>query len=167
LVVVVHDLDFPIFKRSTCMKRAFWSIALGLFGNRRWLIRRMPIWFSHEKYVYALALARIDKLCGAKAIFGLTREVQELFPDLREKLEKMGFEVRDHYHVKEKILGRGVWVPPLQMKPENMIYDRLYTLKGRCALPAPDEAVAWHVDHPFNLDRYLEFLDRTKQEGLL
>jgi hypothetical protein len=144
-----------------------WLFALGLFGNRRWLIRRMPVWLSHEKYAFALALARIDKEYGVKGIFGLTKEVQVLFPDLRKQLEDMGFDVRDHSHIKAKVLGRGVWDPPLQVKPENMVYDRFYTLRGRTALPGRDEAVVWHADHPFNLDKYLEFLERVKQEGLL
>jgi len=164
---VVHDLDFPVYKRSTCLKRAFWLVALGVFGNREWLIKHMPIWLAHEKYAFALALAEVDKLYGVKAVFGLTKEVQKVFPDLRKQLEEKGFETRDHSHIKKKTFGRGVWFPPLQVKPENMIYDRLYTLRGHTTLPARDDVVAWHVDHPFNLDRYLEFLERAKQGGLL
>lgn len=167
MVTIVHDFDFPIFKRWTCLKRAFWLIILGILGNRKGLIKRMPVWFAREKYAFALALAKIDRLYKVKAIFGLTREVQEVFPELSQRLKDEGFEVRHHYHVAKKKLGKGAWEPPLQMKPENMIYDRLYSLENRDVMPDRDEAVVWHIDHPYNLHRYLEFLERAKRENLL
>ena len=167
LVTIVHDFDFPISKRRTSLKRAFWLIASWLIGNRKGLIKRMPVWFAREKYAFALALAEIDKLYGVNAIFGLTEEAREVFPELPQLLKEMGFEVRHHYHIEKKTLGRGAWDPPLEMKPENMIYDRLYSLANRRDMPKLGEAVVWHVDHPYNLPKYLEFLERAKQEKLI
>ena len=167
MVMIVHDFDFPIFKRWTCLKRAFWLIILVLLGNRRGLIKQMPVWLAREKYAFALALAKIDRLYGVKSIFGLTKEVQEAFPELAQMLTEMGFEVRCHYHVAKTTLGKGAWEPSLQMKPENMIYDRLYSLANRDVMPDRGEAVVWHVDHPYNLHKYLEFLERARQENLL
>nr|MDO8134654.1 hypothetical protein [Candidatus Njordarchaeum guaymaensis] len=167
MVTIVHDFDFPISKRSTCLKRAFWLIISGLLGNRKWLIKRMPVWFAREKYAFALALAKIDKLHGVNAVFGLTEEVRQVFPELQQLLKGMGFEVRHHYHIAKKTLGKGAWDPPLEMKPENMIYDRLYSLANREQMPKSGEAVVWHVDHPYNLSKYLEFLERAKREKLI
>ena len=167
-VLVVHDWDFPLYKRKTCLRRGFWLILYALFGWSKWFRRRMPRWLLFEKYNQALALAMLDRILGVNAIFGITREVEECFPDIRGRLKDMGFEVRQHYHVKQKTLGRGRWVPPLDVKPENMIYDRLYALRGKRELPKKGEAVVWHVDHlNYNLLYYLEFVKRCKSARLL
>ena len=167
-VLVVHDWDFPLYRRKTCLRRGFWLILYAFFGRFRWFRERMPRWLLYEKYNQALALALLDKLFGIKAIFGITKEVESVFPDVKKRLEELGFEVRHHYHVKQRGLGKGRWTPPLDVKPENMIYDRLYALHGRRELPRKGEAVVWHVDHlNYNLLYYLEFVRRCKDEGLL
>ena len=167
-ILVIHDWDFPLYQRKTCLRRAFWLILYAFLGWSRWFRSKMPRWLLYEKYSQALALAKLDRLFGVDAIFGITEEVRETFPDIWKRLEDMGFEVRHHYHVKQKTLGRGRWTPPLEVKPKNMIYDRLYALKGQRDLPERGDAVVWHIDHlNYNLPYYLEFLERCKKAGLL
>lgn len=166
-VTVAHDLDFPIHSRRTCLRRIFWLTYYILFGWSRRLQSKIPEWFLLEKYYYALALARIDEILKAKAFFGLTKEAQEFFPDLRQKLESMGFEVRDHYHIKgPSEFGKGRWDPPLPPLPSNYAtYDRRYTFLRERDLPPEGSVVAWHIDHPLNLHDYLDFVLRCKQAG--
>ena len=168
MVRIVHDWDFPLYRRKTCIKRAFWLAFYALFGWSRWARKRIPKWLLYEKYSQAIALAELDKLLGVSSVFGITEDVKEVFPDIEDRLRSMGFEVRYHYHVKQKGVGRGRWKPPLDVKPLNMIYDRRYVLKGVRRLPRKGELVVWHVDHmSYNLPFYLEFLRRCKEEGLL
>ncbi len=166
-VTVVHDLDFPIYSRKTCLRRIYWLVYYLLLGWSVRFRRRIPDWFLLEKYYYALALAKIDELLEAKAFFGLTKEVQELFPDLKRRLEEMGFEVRNHYHVKgPPEYGKGRWDPPLPPVPKKYAtYDRRYTFLGDRELPPHGAIVAWHVDHPLNLYDYLDFVVSCKKVG--
>jgi len=166
-ITVVHDLDFPIYSRKTCLRRILWLTYYLLFGWSERLRRKIPKWFLLEKYYYALALAKIDQLLGVRVFFGLTREVQEIFPDLRHRLENMGFEVRDHFHVRgPREFGKGRWDPPLPPLPKRLAaYDRRYTFLGERELPSDDSIVAWHADHPLNLYDYLDFTLRCKQAG--
>jgi len=167
-VIVIHDWDFPLYQRKTCLKRALWLFLYAIFGNFSWFRKRMPKWLLYEKYNQALALAELDKMLNIRAIFGLTDKVKFCFPDIEEKLENLGFEVRYHYHVKQKAVGRGRWDPPLNVKPLNMVYDRRYALKGERELPSENELVVWHVDHmQYNLPFYLEFIRRCKEKNLL
>ncbi|TRO57556.1 hypothetical protein E2P64_04870 [Candidatus Bathyarchaeota archaeon] len=168
-VTVVHDLDFPIYSRKTSLRRIFWLTYYILFGWSQKLRKRLPRWFVLEKYYYALALAEIDRLLEAKAFFGLTKEVQEYFPELWNRLEKMGFEVRDHFHIKgPPEYGKGRWDPPLPpVKRSYATYDRRYTFLGKKDLPPNGTTVAWHVDHPLNLYDYIDFVKRCKKEGLM
>ncbi len=122
----------------------------------------MPVWLMQEKYQACLATAILDGLFHVQSIFGLTDQVKTAFPTLESELKWMGFEVRHHYHDK-KAVGKGRWNPPLEMTPENMIYDRRYVLQGLKDIP-DNEAVAWHIDHMnYNLLSYLEFLGRLKE----
>ncbi|MEM3004760.1 MAG: hypothetical protein QXK96_05635 [Candidatus Bathyarchaeia archaeon] len=165
--MVVHDLDFPVYSRRTCLRRIFWLAYYLLFSWSRRLRKKIPAWFLLEKYYYALALAKIDEILKVKALFGLTEEVQEYFPELRTRLEGMGFEVRDHYHVEgPSEFGKGRWNPPLPLLPRGYAtYDRRYTLQGEREIPPEGSIVAWHIDHPMNLYDYLDFTLRCKQEG--
>lgn len=166
-VTVAHDLDFPIHSRRTCLRRIVWLTYYLLFGSSARLRQEIPKWFLLEKYYYALALAKIDEILGAKAFFGLTKEAQDCFPDLRHKLQSMGFEVRDHYHTRgPPELGKGRWDPPLPpLEKKYATYDRRYTFLGEKELPPDGAIVVWHVDHPLNLCDYLEFVVACKKAG--
>jgi len=166
-ILIVHDWDFPLYKRRTCLKRAFWLIVYALFGRSKRVREKMPKWMLEEKHGYALALIKIDRYFGVNSIFGLTKEVKEHFPLVESEISTLGFEVRDHYHVRQREVGRGRWRPPIEMSGENMVYDRLYSLQGKRELPREGESVVWHVDHPFNLQYYIEFLERCKEKGLI
>jgi len=127
----------------------------------------MPKPLLYEKYSHMLALIELDKIFDIKSIWGITKEVSETFPDVVDKIIQNQFEVRSHFHVKKKELGKGKWVPPLEVNPENMIYDRKYVLNKKKILPKNGEIVVWHVDHPYNLPYYIEFVQRCKKEGML
>lgn len=170
-VVIVHDWDFPLYQRKTCIRRAFWLVFYAIFGRFRWARRIVPRWLMYEKYSQALALAELDRLLGVRPIFGITKEVEDFFPDIVGKIRKMGFDVRLHYHVRQREVGRGRWHPPLNVKPLNMVYDRRYVMGGERELPQRGEPVVWHVDHmSYNLYYFiflLEFIRRCREAGLL
>ena len=114
-----------------------------------------------------MALIALDRLFDIEPLVGITEQVLEAFPNLPNELSEKKVDVCYHYHVKKIGLGKGAWVPRLDVKPENMIYDRRYTMYGQKALPMKDDIVVWHVDHPYNLSYYIEFLNRCKEAGIL
>jgi hypothetical protein len=165
-IQVVHDWDFPINKRATSLKTAFWLVAEAFFGRFKWFQKRLPLHVKNQKLSCALALLEIDRLFGVHAVWGLTMGVIERYPEFYEQLCKES-EVRFHYHKRESKVGKGRWVPVLEVGKDNMVYDRRYSLFGVKDLPSDGECVVWHCDHPNNLASYIEFLKKCKEEGLL
>jgi len=167
MVQIIHDWDFPLMKKKSCFKTAMWLLGFTIFGKFKWFRKKMPQSLLEEKVSCMRMYMLLDKMFGVKSIWGVTQEVLEVFPFVLNELQSAGYEVRFHYHDKTVTSGKGRWVPPMQVSPKNMVYDRKYTLHGKRELPNKDEAVVWHIDHPYNLPWYVEFLERCKKEGLL
>ena len=170
-VLVVHDFDYPLYTRRTCLRRAFWLIIYAFFGWSRRIRDKIPKWLMYEKYSQAKALALLDKMLGVNAVFAFRKEVEEVFPTLREEIEKMGFRVVDHWHLKERRKGynewksRGAWSEIVDYTKTYMNYDRHYVLSEEKVIPDEGTNVIWHVDHmSYNLFYYLEFLNLIKEE---
>lgn len=168
-VLIVHDWDFPLYMRLTCLKRAFWLLLYALLGKRA--LKLMPRWLALEKYSQALALARLARLLGINPVFAIRDVVSEQFPDVGEKLRSVGMRVIRHWHIKRprrglKFTSRGAWEKLVDIDKHYMNYDRHYVLGGYRELPEPGTSVCWHVDHmSYNFNFYLEFLERMKKEG--
>jgi len=166
-ILVVHDFDDPLYTRRTCLRRAFWLTVYALFGRLHYVRRRMPRWLLYEKYSLAKALALLDKKLGVNAVIAIRKEVSEVFPNLKEEIEKLGIDVVDHWHLEQPRKGfkweaRGAWDKIVDYRKTYMNYDRHYVMSDEKVVPEEGTAVIWHVDHmPYNLFYYLEFLDMT------
>jgi acetyltransferase-like isoleucine patch superfamily enzyme len=137
----------------------------------------MPNWLLREKYMACLGIAELDRTLGIPSIFGLTDDVANCFPDLKERLETMGFRVARHWHSKDPHEGyagtvaRGCWDDHVDYRFHYMNFDRDYMFQAKPFTKAdcktrsvtnPDKAtnVVWHVDHlPYSLPFYFEFLE--------
>lgn len=172
-ILVVHDFDDPLYTRRTCLRRAFWLIVYALFGRFRCVRRRIPRWLICEKYSLAKALALLDKKLGVNAVFAFRKEVNEVFPSLKEEIERLGFDVVNHWHLRRPREGvnrwkaRGAWDRIVDYRRIYMNYDRHYVMLNEKVVPEDGTSVVWHVDHtPHNLFYYLEFLDMLARKRL-
>jgi hypothetical protein len=170
-VLVVHDFDDPLYTRRTCLRRAFWLVVYALFGWSQRVRNKMPKWLLYEKYSQAKALALLDKMLGVNAVFAFRKEINETFPTLKDEIEKLGFQVVNHWHLKEPRKGynewkaRGAWDKIVDHTKTYLNYDRHYVMFGEKVMPDEGTNVIWHVDHmPYNLFYYLEFLNLMKEK---
>ncbi|MEM3730883.1 MAG: hypothetical protein QW667_01685 [Candidatus Bathyarchaeia archaeon] len=69
----------------------------------------MPKWLLYEKYSQAKAIALLDKMLGVNAVFAFREEVNKTFPTLKNEIEKLGFQVVNHWHLKEPRKGYNEW----------------------------------------------------------
>jgi len=116
-----------------------------------------------ECYEYCLTLARLDKLAGVKGIFGLRKDVEREFPELRGQLQEMGFVVHRHTHLSKTEV---TWDPPLDVGSEYWFFDRDYA-KGALEISENTEWAVFHADYPYLVSDYLRFLQESKSRGLL
>jgi len=170
-VLIVHDFDDPLYTRRTCFRRAFWLIVYALFGWSQRIRNKIPRWLMYEKYSLAKALALLDKMLGVDAVFAFREEVNKTFPTLKEEIERLGFQVVNHWHLKEPRKGfnewraRGAWDRIVDYARTYMNYDRHYVMLNEKVMPEKGTNVVWHVDHmPYNLYYYLEFLTLIKEK---
>jgi hypothetical protein len=170
-VLVVHDFDDPLYTRRTCLRRAFWLVVYALFGCSQCVRNKLPKWLLYEKYSQAKALALLDKMLGVNAVFAFRKEINETFPTLKDEIEKLGFQVVNHWHLKEPRKGynewkaRGAWDKIVDHTKTYLNYDRHYVMFGEKVMPDEGTNVIWHVDHmPYNLFYYLEFLNLMKEK---
>jgi hypothetical protein len=164
---IIHDWDFPINKPSTNLKISLWLFLEILFGKHHWFQHRLPSYIQNIKLSNALAMFELDNMFGVDAIWGLTDQVTTRYPTLLSLLERNNKRILHHYHDDKSTVGKGRWVPQLDVSQDNMIYDRRYCVQGIQTLPSKDESVVWHIDHPNNLCHYIEFLQRCKEEKLI
>lgn len=163
-VLIVHDFDHPLFTRKTCLKRAFWLVMYVLFGWSTWIRSRIPKWLLYEKYSQAKAIALLDKTLKVDSVFGIRREVREVFPKLQSEIEEIGGKVTEHYHLQKQRKGamwksRGAWKKYVDYKKHYMTYDRHFVLENEKVIPKEGTSVAWHIDHmSYNLYYYIQFL---------
>jgi len=119
----------------------------------------------NEKYEQAKAIAVIDTMLGVDSVFGIRKEVSEMFPTLESELKQIGVDVVKHWHRENPRKGinewmsRGEWERRVEPSRTYMTYDRHYVLSKEVVEPEADAFVNWHIDHmSYNLYSYLGFL---------
>jgi hypothetical protein len=165
-VQIVHDWDFPINKPLTNLKLAVWFILEAAFGRFTWFPQYIPDYVRNIKLSHALMMLKVDKMFDVDAWWGLTGEVMERYPEFTTLLADSGVRMIYHYHRDTPELGKGRWCPSIDVSKEAMTFDRRYCVKGKTRLPT-EGLVVWHVDHPNNLPKYVEFLVKMKEHNLL
>jgi len=159
---VLHDFDTPFLSGSYALKR---GLRLVVYAASKKLPFLRP--FVRDVYEecrnYCLTLARLDKLIGLKAAFGLREDVEKEFPDLRRKLEEMGFAVHRHVHVTR---ANVVWDPPLDVEPQYWFFDQRYAAGG-LKIDNETKWAVFHADYPHVFEHYVRFLEESRSKGLL
>lgn len=159
---VLHDFDSPLLSGRYALNRGLKLVVFAL-SKKLPFLRPIVRDVYTECYEYCLTLARLDKLAGVKSIFGLRKEVEDEFPDLKRKLEGMGFSVHRHTHLSKTNV---MWDPPLAVDPKYWFFDQRYA----AGEVKPEERTEWavfHADYPYLVNHYASFLEESVSRGLL
>jgi hypothetical protein len=159
---VLHDFDSPFLSGRYALSRGLRLIVFAL-SKKLPFLRPFVKDVYVECYSYCLTLARLDKLIGLESTFGLRREVEKEFPDLRGVLEEMGLDVRRHVHISK---AEVTWNPPLNVEPEYWFFDQAYAT-GRMKPSRDTKWAVFHADYPYLLNHYVRFLDECRPQDLL
>jgi hypothetical protein len=159
---VLHDFDSPFLSGRYALGRGLKLIVFAM-SKKLPLLRPLVKDVYSECYVYCLTLAKLDRLIGLNSAFGLKKEVEREFPDLRHKLQDMGFAVHSHTHISKTNV---IWDPPLDVDPEYWSFDRMYA-EGKMAPGKETRWAVFHADYPYFLNRYISFIEESASKGLL
>jgi len=157
---VLHDFDSPYPSYKYALKRMFQLLLYWLSASRKFRFLRDFKFVQNcyrENYDYCLLLAHLDRLLGVKAKWGIHVEVQKVFPDLKSRIESLGFQVHDHWHVPVSDGVAPKWNPPLDIPREYYWWDQDY-VKGKVR-PKPGGWIVFHGDYPEFLLYYLRCLN--------
>ena len=156
---VLHDWDDPHLK----WKRAAW-IGVKYLVYALCVLLGIRLKFNNDIHEelrnYAETLAKLDKLAGVESIFGIRGPVKAEYPGIEGKLSKYNVDIRKHIHIGEDYHSedrKRIWEPPLDQPAHTWHYDKDY-VKGRPPELEPGELPIWHVDRPYYLKNYIDFL---------
>ena len=114
-----------------------------------------------EKLAYMRTLIKLNKLCGVDQIFGIRDIVDDRH---KQEINALSFyyaiDVRRHIHIGENSDPdriRTWWPPLLCQTPKTWHFDTKYS-KGEKVVLGYNERPIFHVDRPFHLALYIDYL---------
>jgi len=116
---------------------------------------------EREKLVYMETLIKLDMIAGITSIFGIRDEVRERHQAEIDELEKKySVDIRRHIHIgdNQDPDRKRVWDPPLENQTRSSwSFDWKYIQGERVEL-GPGELPVWHIDRPYLIGRYIDFI---------
>jgi len=164
---VLHDFDSPYLSGRYALKRGI-QLVLYALSKKLKLLRRLSIVREvyEETRAYAETLAKLDRVAGVQAVFGLNRKVASVYPEFAEELEKYGAVTIEHWHELSGGISVSKWEPPIKQRRETWHYDQEFVAKGEDVLKLePGEMPIFHVDYPYLLRYYVDWLYFALVEG--
>ena len=166
---ILHDYDNPYLGPNYAIKRGLKLIFYGIF-KRLGLRPKFTETIYNEVRNYTDTLIKLDKLVGVNPIMGIRDKVQDHYPDIMKELGSYGVDVRTHIHIGEiPDLNRTRTYEPLtgleHISSNVWHYDTDYVLNQRPKLKE-GEIPIWHVDRPYFLKHYIDFLYEVLVEGM-
>lgn len=163
---VLHDWDRLELQGGWARRR---SISLFLY----WLVRKLTLlrhikYFREnaekieaEKLAYMETLIKLNKLCKVNMIFGIRDQVHDVHGAEIDRLAKIyKLDVRRHIHIGENHKEDRIrsWLPPLPEQTKNSWhFDTKYAKDEKVKLKKNERPI-FHVDRPFHLALYIDYL---------
>jgi len=159
---VLHDYDMPSIRPRWALKRGL-KLILYAFMKKLGLTLGCKDIYA-ETDAYALALAKLDVLCGIHSVMGLRDGAASLNTQI--ELYAMKTEIHRHAHFgnDNDPERKRLWDPPLFQSPETWRYDQKW-IKGKAPKLKENELPLWHVDYPWMIGDYIDFLYRWRIKG--
>jgi hypothetical protein len=160
---ILHDWDDPYLKWKRAALIGFKYLLYSLCT-----LLGIKLKFNddihNELRRYAETLAKLDKLVGVEPIFGIRDLIEEEYPEIKQSLSQYNVDIRKHIHIGEDYKSKDrkrIWKPPLNQPKHTWHYDTDY-VKGREPELNPRELPIWHVDKPYYIKDYIDFLYERK-----
>ena len=162
---VLHDWD-EISIRVDWSRRRGISLLLYCLANKfpflkgYKFIMKNTLKIEKEKIQHMETLIKLDLIAGVTPIFGIRDEVRARHRERIDKLEKIyQVDIRRHIHIGEPPdpNRKRLWEPPLKQPPKNRHFDTHFK-EGKLIDLSPGELPVFHVDYPYDLKHYIDFI---------
>lgn len=113
-----------------------------------------------EQLTYMETLIKLNKLSGINPIFGIRDLIRTRYGDEIDELAmRYDLDIRRHIHIGEypDPDRERLWDPPLPQPRTNWHFDTRW-IRGEKLVLEPGELPVWHVDMPYNLAHYIDYL---------
>ena len=163
---VLHDWDRLEMDRGWARRRGISLLLYYLsrkfsFLNRIKYVRGNAAKIKGEKLAYMATLIKLNKMCGVHQIFGIRDLIRKEYDEEINALAlKYGVDIRRHIHIGENSDPNRIrmWIPPLYFQTrESWHFDTKFA-RGEKVVLKPDELPIFHLDHPYHLDLYIDYL---------
>lgn len=162
---VLHDWD-EIPPRVDWARRRGISLLLYSLANKFPILKKIKRVADNtrkmedEKLGYMETLIRLDHIAGIVPVFGIREKVTARYGKEINVLKRIyDVDVRKHLHIGEPPDPDRVrlWDPPLNQTRRSWGFDSDFILGKRVKL-APGELPTFHVDYPYHLAHYVDFI---------
>ncbi len=168
---VLHDWDRPFTDLDYSFRRGIYLL-LYVASNKFPLLKKIKFInkivenIQHEKFLYLETLIRLDLLVDIEPVIGIRDIVyKEYFGLLEDYIKALNYiydkkiDFRLHKHIGDKNDENRIriWEPSLNQSKESWSYDVNY-FKDKMTLLNKDELPIFHIDRPYALHRYIDWL---------
>ena len=169
MLKVLHDWDEISIRVDWSRHRGI-SLLLYCLANKfpflkgYLFIMKNTLKIEKEKMQYMETLIKLDKIAGITPIFGIRDEVRERHSERINELEKIyNVDIRRHIHIGEPPdpNRKRLWEPPLKQTSKSMHFDSDFK-NGKLTDLDPGELPVFHVDCPYDLKHYVDFIYETR-----
>ena len=163
---VLHDWDRLELSGRWALRRGVSLLLYALarkfnFLNRIKYFRKNIKAIEAEKLAYMKTLIKLNTICGVRQIYGIRDIIKEEYGDEINALNlKYGLDIRRHIHIGENSDPNRIrmWIPPLYGQTrESWHFDTKFA-RGEKVVLKPEERPIFHVDHPYYLASYIDYL---------
>ena len=171
MIEVLHDWDEIPIRVDWARKRGISLLAYCL-ANKFPILKKIQVISENskkielEKLEYMETLAKLDYIAKIKPIYGIRRDVRNRYRDPIEMIRSdYDLDVRLHVHVGEPPDPRRIrlWVPPLSKKVSRH-FDTEY-IAGKRGGVDESEIPVFHVDYPYQLKNYIDYIYEEITKG--
>jgi len=162
---VLHDWD-EVPTRVDWARRRGLSLLLYSLANKFPFLKNISVIANNtrsiesEKLRYMETLIRIGQLAGVVPVFGIRDCVTLRYGKEIDVLRRMyDVDVRRHIHIGDPPDPARTrhWEPPLNQTRNSWGFDTAF-IKGNKVELAPGELPTFHVDYPYQLHHYVDYL---------
>lgn len=162
---VLHDWDEISIRVDRSSARGI-SLLLYCLANKFPFLKgyesimKNTLKIEKEKIQYMETLIKLDLIAGVTPIFGIRDEVRERYRERIDELKKTyKIEIRRHIHIGEPPDPdrKRIWEPPLNQSKTPMHFDSDYK-DGKLVELAPRDLPVFHVDYPYDLKYYIDYI---------
>jgi len=153
------DLDY-IYAMQRGIKPIVYSVCRVLHLRPKYV---EEVYTETDKYVETVS--KLNQMLGVETVFGIRDDVSKVKPRSVIYLREHEKDVRRHIHIGKRGPDRKrLWEPPLTQSMDTWHYDVDY-YEGHKPILKEGELPIWHIDRPYRISTYIDFIYETKEKS--